>query len=127
MTTDHVLPDPVDLLDRGRRLLTTAGSAASRRAARNLVPGAGQALTQTLMALCADAALDDHTAPGPATLQVLAGSCVLTVDGDLCQVQAGQWMRIPDGPHGLRAVTDVVCVLTVGFRHPDQARGEATA
>ncbi len=127
MTTNHVLSDPVDLLDRGRRLLTTAASAASRRAARNLVPGAGPTLTQTLMAMCADAVLDDHTAPGPATLQVLAGSCVLTVDGDLCQVQAGQWMRIPDGPHGLRAVTDVICVLTVGFGHRDQARDEATA
>lgn len=105
--------DPVDLSDHGRRLLATARGAASGRAAHNLLPGGGEVLTQTVLALAADAVLADHTAPGPATLLVLDGSGVLTVDDDHRPVEAGQWLRIPDRSHGLRAVTDLVCLLTV--------------
>lgn len=123
----RALSDPVDLLDHGRQLLTTAGSAPSGRAARNLVPGAGQPLTQTLMALASDVVLADHDAPGPATLQVLQGKGVLTVDGDDCVVEAGQWVRIPETPHGLRAVTDLVCLLTVAARHGNTADEETSA
>lgn len=118
---DHPMSDPIDLLEHGRRLLSTASDAAAGRAARNLLPGADQVLTQTLLALAADAVLADHTAPGPATLQVLEGSGVLTADGDECPVEAGQWVRIPDGPHGLRAVTDLVCLLTVAAAHAQRS------
>jgi len=117
---------PLDLLDHGRQLMDTAGSAPSGRAARNLVPGAGQPLTQTLLAMGADVVLADHDAPGPATLQVLDGEGVLTLDGDDCVVAAGQWVRIPEGPHGLRAVTDLVCLLTVAARHANSSDEGAT-
>lgn len=105
--------DPIDLLDHGRDLLATARSASSGRAAHNLLPGGGQVVTQTMLALVADAVMADHTAPGVATLLVLDGSGVLTVDDDQCPVAAGQWLRLPERSHGLRAVTDLVCLLTV--------------
>lgn len=41
--------------------------------------GHERSLRQTLIALRADARLDDHESPGDATLQVLAGRVLLTV------------------------------------------------
>lgn len=114
------LPDVVNLAERGRSLLDTADRATSGRAAANLVPGAGRVLTQTLLALTAGSVLADHTAPGSATLHVLEGSGVLTVDDDELELVAGQWVPIPAAVHGVRATEDLVCLLTVARSIPDQ-------
>lgn len=103
----------VSLHGLGRELLSAASDAPSGRAARNLLPGSGHALTQTLLALVAGTVLADHATPGPASLQVLAGTATLTTDDSSCTVRSGHWVTVPDGAHGLRAIEDLVCLLTV--------------
>lgn len=106
----------VDLRAAGDELLASASTRPNGRAARTLTPGAGTALSQTLLALTAGNELQEHVAPGPATLQVLAGHAVVTAGGDTVEIAAGQWSVIPPRPHGLRAEQDLVALLTVAPR-----------
>ena len=112
---EPAIPDlPLSLEQAGQELLTTAREQRSGRAARALLPGPGAALTQTLVALTADAALHEHVAPGPATLQVLVGDVQLRWAGDQeMRVGAGGWAPITPGSHSLHATTDSICLLTV--------------
>jgi quercetin dioxygenase-like cupin family protein len=97
-------------------LLETARDQRSGRAARALLPGAGLGLSQTLLALTADTLMQEHAAPGPATLQVLIGAVrVRWADGEL-ELGAGDWGSLPDERHDLHADSDSVCLLTVGPR-----------
>jgi quercetin dioxygenase-like cupin family protein len=104
---------PTDLAALGAELLREAEGLASNRTARTLTPGAGSPLKQTVLALRAGAVMQEHVAPGPATLHVLDGEVVL-VDGSEQQVApAGSWLVIPAGPHRLEATTDAVALITV--------------
>ena len=104
-----------DLLDAARGLLEQAGGLAAGRAARTLTPGAGTPLKQTLLALTASQGLEEHQAPGPATLVVLVGDAVLrTADSEL-ELGPNHWAAIPPSPHELRATTDVVVLLSVAM------------
>jgi quercetin dioxygenase-like cupin family protein len=104
------------LAEAAADLLTTAHDQRSGRAARALLPGAGLGLSQTLLALTADTRMQEHAAPGPATLQVLTGTVrVRWADGEL-ELAAGDWGSLPDERHDLLADTDSVCLLTVGPR-----------
>ena len=94
-------------------LLDAARSASAGRAARTLVPGAGAALKQTVMALTAGAALADHDSPGAATLQVLTGTVRLSAGEEEVQLDAGDHAAIPDTRHGLVALVDAVVLITV--------------
>lgn len=94
-------------------LLAQAGSQASGRAARTLTPGGGGALKQTLLALLADRRLDEHTAPGPASIQVLRGSVTLSTATTSTSVPLHHWATIPTAMHDLCADTDAVVLLTV--------------
>lgn len=97
-------------------LLATARDQRSGRAARALLPGAGLGLSQTLVAMTAETRMQEHAAPGPATLQVLSGAVrVRWADGEL-ELAAGDWGSIPDERHDLHADSDSVCLLTVGPR-----------
>lgn len=104
---------PVDLAVAATELLERARGLRSARAAQNLFPGAGAALTQSLLALCAGARMAEHTAPGPASLQVLDGTVVLGVGPDRHALTAGDWSPVPTAPHLLEAVSDAVVLLTV--------------
>lgn len=114
--TDHppAPPESVHLDRLAAELRAQAGSASSGRAARNLLPGV-KGLSQTLLALAADAVLADHTTPGPATLQVLVGAVEVTTDQASTRLRAGEWGRIPSARHGLHAERDSVCLLTVAI------------
>jgi quercetin dioxygenase-like cupin family protein len=107
-------PDvPLDLDAAGQELLARAGETGPGRTARNLTPGEGAALSQTLLALTSGSQLQDHVANGPATLQVLRGSVTITSgDGDV-GVEVGQWATVPRERHGLVANDDSVVLLTV--------------
>ncbi len=107
-------PDlPLDLDAAAGELLEQAGEAGPGRAARNLTPGEGSSLSQTLLALTSGSQLGEHVTNGPATLQVLRGSVTLTAgDGDL-DIGVGQWATVPRDEHGLRANDDSVVLLTV--------------
>jgi quercetin dioxygenase-like cupin family protein len=102
-----------DLDQAADDLLAQAGSQSSGRAARTLTPGGGAALKQTLLALLADHRLDEHTAPGPASIQVLRGSVTVSTEDDSVEVPLHHWATIPTVMHDLCADTDAVVLLTV--------------
>lgn len=108
----------VDLTAHGATLLAQARDASSGRAATNLMPATGAALTQTLLALRQGAELADHTSPGPATLHVLAGRLTLVSGESSTAVGAGEWTPIPRETHRLEADEDVVALLTVAVPDP---------
>lgn len=93
--------------------LAAAHSAAAGRAARTLHGGRHRVLRQTVVALRAGAALDEHESPGEATLQVLRGRVRLTSpDGDVAGGE-GDLLVIPPTRHGLLALEDSAVLLTV--------------
>ena len=104
---------PADLDEIARELLDQARGLDAGRSARTLTPGAGAALKQTLLALVEGSSLSDHTAPGPATIQVLSGDTRLGTSDGTTELTQGQWALIPDEVHDLAAVTDAVVLLTV--------------
>lgn len=105
---------PIQLTIAATELLDRARGLRSARAAQNLVPGTGAPLTQSLLALCARAKLQEHTSPGPASIQVLQGTVILGVSGgDRQTLTAGDWSLIPPSHHDLEAVSDTVVLLTV--------------
>jgi quercetin dioxygenase-like cupin family protein len=103
----------VDLQSAAEDLLASLERETSGRAATTLSPGAHAPLKQTLLALAAGHHLQDHRAPGHATIQVLIGRVRITVGSDEVALQAGQWTPIPDATHGLAADEDSVTLLTV--------------
>lgn len=107
-------PDvPLDLEAAAGDLLDQAGQAGPGRMARNLTPGEGSPLSQTLVALKSGSKLSDHVTNGPATLQVLRGSVTLTTGDGEVRVEVGQWSTVPRDEHGLVANDDSVVLLTV--------------
>lgn len=109
----HQPEGPIDLMVVADELLDQARDMAAGRAARTLTPGAGAPLKQTLLALVSGEQLAEHTAPGPATLQVLVGAVELGTGDHRVQVGEGQWAVIPDEQHDLVADDDAVVLLTV--------------
>jgi len=105
---------PLDLAELGAELLADAGQRPAGRAATTLTPGGG-GLKQVVMALVAGHVLQDHRAPGAATLQLLAGSVRLTWGGSSQIVRSGEWVAIPDAVHGVTAIEDAIALLTVGL------------
>ncbi|WP_030758027.1 cupin [Streptomyces griseus] len=69
-------------------------------------------LRQTVIALKAGTALDEHNAPPAASLQVLSGRVRLTTPGWADELAAGTLREIPKERHGLTAVDDSVVLLT---------------
>jgi quercetin dioxygenase-like cupin family protein len=107
-------PDaPVALSAIGQELLEQAHAMAAGRSARTLTPGAGGALKQTVLALVEGTLLEEHTAPGPATIQVLSGEVRLGTPAGPVDLHAGQWAPIPDERHDLAATSDATVLLTV--------------
>lgn len=107
-------PDvPLDLDAAAGELLDQAGQAGPGRMARNLTPGEGSPLSQTLVALTNGSKLSEHTTNGPATLQVLRGSVTLTTGDGEVGVDKGHWATVPREKHGLIANDDSVVLLTV--------------
>lgn len=106
---------PIDLPGLSSELLAEATDSASKsgRSARTLVGGRDASLRHTLIALRADAKLNDHESPGEATLLVLEGEVSLTVGDHGSRIPAGQIMEIPQMRHGLFAHEDSVVILTV--------------
>ncbi len=111
---EPALPDgPISLSDAGDEVLEQARQLDAGRSGRTLTPGAGAALKQTILALTAGNRLQDHHAPGPATIQVLQGRVRLGSPTGEVDLSAGEWAPIPDTTHDLLAMTDAAVLLTV--------------
>ncbi|NUS45249.1 MAG: cupin [Mycobacteriaceae bacterium] len=69
-------------------------------------------LRQTVIALTAGTALEEHSAPRAASLQVLRGRVSLTKADGPQEIPAGHLHPIPPQRHGLIANEDSVVILT---------------
>jgi quercetin dioxygenase-like cupin family protein len=129
----------------GREQLAAAKANGSGRSAHAVYGGALRTLRQTLLALTAGSALEEHDSPGEATLIVLQGRVRLTGPGagpgtgpgtgrdtgpdaepdagpdtgpDAgCDAVAGDHLVIPPTRHSLSALEDSVVLLTVAKPH----------
>jgi len=105
----------LDLAAEGRELLEQARGLAAGRAARTLTPGVGALLKQTLVALDDDRRLDEHTAPGPATLHVLSGQVTLHAGETTLPISEQCWAQLPTEAHELSAEQAAVVLITVAL------------
>lgn len=74
-----------------------------------------------LMALKGGARLDEHSASGPISVQVLQGTVRLRLADSSVELTQGDLLMLePDIPHDVDAVKDAVFLLTIGrttYRH----------
>lgn len=103
----------VSLTALARQHLQAAQGAPSGRSSHTVYGGHEHTLRQTLIALAAGRALDDHENPGEATLQVLHGRVRLTSADTSWDGLPGDHLVVPDARHGLEALEDSVVLLTV--------------
>ncbi|MDP3894226.1 cupin domain-containing protein [Nocardioides sp.] len=104
------------LTDLVTQHLSKAKESSAGRSAHTVYGGHERSLRQTVIALRADARLDDHESPGDATLQVLAGRVVLTWGSERQEGATGDLLAIPGERHALEATEDSVVLLTVAKR-----------
>ncbi|GAA0676009.1 hypothetical protein GCM10010193_31330 [Kitasatospora atroaurantiaca] len=103
-------PVHVDLVALADEHAAKAAASPHGRSAHLLVHDG--VLRQTIIALTAGSALDEHNAPTAASLQVLRGRVSLTIAGRRQELVAGQLHPIPQERHGLLAHEDSVVLLT---------------
>jgi quercetin dioxygenase-like cupin family protein len=104
----------LDALARER--LEEATASASGRSSETVFGGHEKLLRQTLVALRAGSALDEHASPGEATVQVLRGRVTLQAGEVGWDGRTGDLLVVPDARHSLQAHEDSVILLTVGKR-----------
>jgi quercetin dioxygenase-like cupin family protein len=95
--------------EQGKRV----AAAPSGRSAETVYGGHEHALRQTVLALTAGSALDEHESPGEATIQVLSGRVRLTAGPNQWDGRTGDLLIVPDSRHALAAIEDSVILLTV--------------
>jgi quercetin dioxygenase-like cupin family protein len=96
-----------------RQQLELAQGASSGRSARTVYGGHEHVLRQTVIALAADARLDEHESPGEATVHVLSGRVRLTTSKSSWEGSAGDLLIVPDARHSLEALEASTVLLTV--------------
>jgi quercetin dioxygenase-like cupin family protein len=105
--------EKISLTALARQQLNTARSASSGRSAHTVYGGHEHALRQTLIALAAGSALDEHESPGEATLQVIQGRVSLANAEASWEGSPGDHIVVPRSRHSLHALEDSVVLLTV--------------
>ena len=78
-------------------------------------------LRVVLVTLRAGAALHEHTAPGPITIQTLRGRMSATYDGQERELGPGQLLALAAGVrHAVRAIEAGAFLLTIGWSAGDR-------
>ena len=90
-----------------------ARAAPSGRSAETVFGGHEHVLRQTVIALTAGSALDEHENPGEATIQVLRGRVRLKAGQTTWDGRTGDLLVVPDARHALEATEDSAILLTV--------------
>jgi quercetin dioxygenase-like cupin family protein len=96
-----------------REHLEAAHRSANGRSAHTVYGGHEHVLRQTLIALTAGTALDEHDSPGEATLFVLQGRVRLSSGDTDWDAAQGDQVDIPPARHSLTALEDSAVLLTV--------------
>lgn len=66
-----------------------------------------------LFCLAAQAKIPEHTSPQNATVQVIAGTGSLTLEGNTISLEPGVFVFMPaNAPHALAAISNLAFVLT---------------
>jgi quercetin dioxygenase-like cupin family protein len=97
-----------------------ASAASSGRSAETVFGGHEHVLRQTVIALTAGSALDEHENPGEATIQVLRGRVRLTAGQITWEGRTGDLLVVPDARHALAATEDSAILLTVSKTPPSR-------
>jgi quercetin dioxygenase-like cupin family protein len=105
--------EKMSLTALAREHLASAERATSGRSAHTVYGGHEHVLRQTLIALNAGQALDEHENPGEATLQVLHGRVRLIAGKNAWEGSTGDLLIVPDSRHSLEAVETSTVLLTV--------------
>jgi quercetin dioxygenase-like cupin family protein len=109
------MPDPKVLgrFDLGAEIERfQPGAGASGRRAETLVKS--DRLRLVLVTMRAGATLDEHTAPGPITIQTLRGRFAVTAEGTAHELHDGELIAIEAGVrHAVRAIADGAFLLTI--------------
>ena len=96
-----------------REQLKTAQAAPAGRSATTMVGGHERRLRQTVIALNAGSALNEHEAGGEATVLVWSGRIRLTAGPDSWEGRHGDLLVIPAMVHSVEALEDSAFLLTV--------------
>jgi quercetin dioxygenase-like cupin family protein len=99
-----------------RERLEDAHRSPAGRASETVFGGHEKVLRQTVIALVAGQALDEHENPGEATLQVLRGRVTLIAGENRWDGRGGDFLIVPESRHSLEAHEDSVILLTVAKR-----------
>lgn len=110
--------EKTDLNELAMQHLETARATPSGRSAVTIFGGHAHHLRQTLIALRAGEQLHDHANPGEATLQILSGHVSLTSAEEAIDLEAGDYMIIPQAIHAVVVHSDAVLLLTVSVLQP---------
>ena len=97
-----------DRLDAARR-------SSSGRASETVVGGHERVMRQTVIALLAGNALDEHENPGEASVYVISGRVTLSTPPDSWEARSGDLVEVPRARHSLHAIEDSVVLLTVAL------------
>lgn len=116
MLADMLLASLPDVVQEHLQL---AREGSAGRSAHTIHGGHDRHLRQTVIALLAGHALEEHESPGEATLQVLSGRVRLDAGDSSCEATAGDLLAIPPARHALHAHDDSVVLLTVTKRLGD--------
>lgn len=89
------------------------GGVASGRRVETLVKS--DRLRVVLITMRAGAMLEQHTAPGPITIQAQRGRLAVSIVDEEREVEAGSLLALAARiPHAVRAIEDVAFLLTIG-------------
>jgi quercetin dioxygenase-like cupin family protein len=112
-TAKEITVEKQSLTALARTQLEAARSSSNGRSARTVYGGHEHQLRQTVIALVADRALDEHESPGEATLHVLEGRLRLIAGDDSWVGAPGDLLTIPARRHRVEADQDSAFLLTV--------------
>jgi quercetin dioxygenase-like cupin family protein len=105
--------DIVVLASVATELLRQAREHKGRPASRTVL--SGQLQRATLIAMAEGTELSEHDSPPAATLQVISGRVRLHSGEREWLMETGDLVPIPPTRHGLVALTDAACLLTVAL------------